>query len=208
MWNFDYPDILDKTAGVVLPRLVALGTTGRVVWTLYALIPLLLIPAGIGVAAGFRRFAPRTAMAAGAFAYAAALAMTIGLARWPSVQWQLGLARAQTSLDTQEHIRQVFDALNLVLGRIIGEFIGELALNLFFLLTGLAFLKAGRPRWQGLAGIIMALIGFVAALRNALTAVGPIAEANNYILPLWLIVLGVLLLRDREGGRVGVAAVS
>lgn len=47
--NFGYPDVLDLPASEVLPRLVALGPTGRAVWVLYGLTPLLLVPAAMGV---------------------------------------------------------------------------------------------------------------------------------------------------------------
>ena len=40
-------------------------------------------------------------------------------------------------------------------------------------------------------------IGLVAAVRNVTSAVAIIAEVNNYVLPLWLITLGVVLLRWR-----------
>ena len=35
--RFDYPDILDGAAGEVLPRLLAIGPTGRAVWPLPSL---------------------------------------------------------------------------------------------------------------------------------------------------------------------------
>jgi len=195
--TFDYPDILDHTAAEVLPRLVALGTTGRAVWTLYALIPLLLVPAGLGVALAFRREAPRASGGAAAFACLAAACMVTGLARWPTVQWQLGQEWASATPQMREVLGDTFDTLNSYLGKLIGEFVGEVALNSFFLLTGWAFLRAGRPAWQGYAGILVAFVGFIAALRNLTPAVGPIADVNNSILPLWLIVLGVLLVRQR-----------
>ena len=43
--QFDYPAVLDGNAEAVLPRLLALGNSGRAVWAVYALLPLLLIPA-------------------------------------------------------------------------------------------------------------------------------------------------------------------
>lgn len=196
--NFDYPDILDRSAGEVLPRLLALGTTGRAVWTLYAFIPLLLIPAGIGITAAFQRYAPLTSLAAAGFASLAALAMAIGLSRWSTMQWDLALRWER--FGDREQIVIFFNYLNLMLGRVLGEFVGEIALNLFFMLTGLVFLDARRPRWQGVAGCVVGAVGFVAAFRNLTPAVGPIAEADNYLLPLWLIVLGVLLARSRESG--------
>ena len=56
--TFDYPAVLDNSAADVLPRLLALGGTGRAVWVIYGLIPLLLVPTGRGVAAAARIAAP------------------------------------------------------------------------------------------------------------------------------------------------------
>ena len=84
------------------------------------------------------------------------------------------------------------------MGNFIGEFVGELALNLFFLLTAYAFLRSAQcPRWLGIAGMVVSLVGFVAMFRNVATAVGPIANVNNLVLPLWLVILGVALARER-----------
>ena len=44
--RFDYPAILAGPADLVLPRLLATGTAGRAVWAVYALLPLIWIPAG------------------------------------------------------------------------------------------------------------------------------------------------------------------
>ena len=34
--------------------------------------------------------------------------------------------------------------------------------------------------------------------RNLTSAVAPFAAVNNYLLPLWMIILGILLLRQRD----------
>jgi hypothetical protein len=190
--RFDYPDVLDRPAAEVLPRLLALGNEGRAVWSLYALIPFLLVPAGIGAARAFGG----AAVVGSAFATVSAFAMMLGLARWPTIQWELARAYGP---DTRAAIDPLFAGLNVYLGNFVGEFVGELALNLFFATTAWAMLGApGRPRWQGVAGLVVAFLGFVAMFRNVTPAVGPIAEVNNYVLPLWLIVFGVLLVRWRE----------
>ena len=95
--TFDYPDVLDRPAAEVLPRLIALGSVGRAVWSVYALIPLLLVPAGVGVAIALRGTAAGAARTGAAFAVISAFSMMLGLARWPSVQWELGLAYATAS---------------------------------------------------------------------------------------------------------------
>ena len=56
---FAYPTVLDRPAGDVLPALLALGPTGRVVWLVYGCIPLLLLPAFLGIEEAARSTAPR-----------------------------------------------------------------------------------------------------------------------------------------------------
>jgi hypothetical protein len=194
--RFNYPDVLDGSASEVLPRLLALGGAGRAVWVVYAFLPLLLIPAGIGAYAALRDSAPNAMRAALAFSVISAVSMLLGLARWPSVHWELARAYETATPDTRVAIDAVFSGFNVYLGNFIGEFLGELALNAFFILSGVAFLRAGR-RWVGYGGLLVGAIGVLAAFRNVASSVGLIADANNYVLPFWLIAMGVVLLRAR-----------
>lgn len=196
--TFDYPDVLDRPAAEVLPRLIALGSAGRAVWSLYALIPLLLVPAGVGVAIALRGAAAGAARSAAAFAAISAFSMMLGLARWPTFHWELGRAYATTAPGDRGSIDAVFAGLNGYLGNFIGEFVGELALNLFFLLTAYAMLRSpARPRWLGIGGVVAGVIGLVAMFRNVTPAVALVADANNVVLPLWLVILGIALARER-----------
>jgi len=192
--RFSYPDVLDGPAADVLPRLVALGSAGRAVWAIYALLPLLLIPAGIGSYAALREAAPNVMRAALVFSVVSAVSMLVGLARWPSVHWELARAYASASPETRAAIDAVFNGLNVYLGNYIGEFLGEFSLNAFFMLSAVALVKA-RQRVAGYVGLVVGVIGLVAAFRNATPTVGAIADVNNYVLPLWLIAFGVILLR-------------
>lgn len=196
--TFDYPDVLDRPAAEVLPRLVALGTAGRAVWSLYALIPLLLVPAGVGVVVSLRGAAPGAARASAAFATIAALSMMLGLLRWPSIQWELGRAYALAGAAERTVLDAVFAGLNSYLGNFIGEFVGELALSLFFVLTAFAMARsAHHPRWLAIGGFVAGGIGLVAMFRNVTPSVSMVADANNIVLPLWLVILGVALIRER-----------
>jgi hypothetical protein len=77
-------------------------------------------------------------------------------------------------------------------------FIREFALNLFFFCVGVAALRSMQVgRWFASASMIVAVTGWIAALRNATSLVDPIAEINNYLLPIWIIVLGVAFIRWR-----------
>ena len=201
--RFSYPDVLDGAAADVLPRLLGLGDLGRTVWVVYAFLPLLLVPAGIGAYAALREWSPTVMRGALVSSVMAAISMLLGLARWPSIHWELARAYATATPDARVAIAAVFTGLNIYLGNFIGEFLGELALNAFFILSGVALLRAGR-RLAGYGGMIAGVVGVLAAFRNVTPAVALVAEANNYVLPIWLIVLGAVLLRTSS--RVGVSS--
>src|SRR5213592_2088188 len=110
--NFNYPDVLDGPAHSVLPSLLATGTRGRAVWTIYAFLPLIWIPAGVAAfeaLAPVRRGAVRLALF---FAFLGAIAMMLGLMRWPSIHWQLAASFALATQQEQAVLATIFDGLN------------------------------------------------------------------------------------------------
>lgn len=201
--TFNYPDVLDGPAATVLPNLLGTGTAGRAVWTIYAFLPLIWIPAGV---AAFEALAPvrRGAMRLALFcASLAAFAMMLGLMRWPSMHWHLALAYVQAGPAEQAVIAATFDGLNTYLGNFIGEFLGEMAVSLFFLLTSLVWLQSPqRARWVAWVGVVTAVAGLIGMFRNVTSVVAPVAEVNNYLLPIFMIVLGVVLIRWRVSATI------
>jgi len=192
--NFDYPGILDGSAAEVLPRLRAGGSTMRAIWALYALLPLLLVPGAVGAYFACPSSRGRMTLALVA-ASLGALAMCLGLMRWPSIHWALADAYAQSGADAKSSLTAVFLGLNLYLGNYIGEFLGEVCLASFFLLSGLSLLTEARfPKWLGWCGVAFASLFVVGAFRNAIPAVQHIAIVNNALLPLWMVLLGVSLM--------------
>ena len=196
--RFNYPDVLDGPAATVLPSLLATGQQGRLVWAIYAVLPLIWIPAGVGAYEALARFQRGTMRLALQFAVIAALAMMLGLMRWPSVHWHLALAFEHAAPPEQAVLASIFDGLNTYLGNYIGEFLGELSFSTFFLLTSIVWLQSRQPsRWIGWLGLVTAALGFLGMFRNVTGAVAPIAALNNYLLPLFMIILGVALARWR-----------
>jgi hypothetical protein len=195
--EFNYPEVLDGNAAVVLPSLLATGQTGRFIWGLYGFLPLIWIPAGVGAFQALRHVREGTMRIAMLFAVVSAISMMLGLLRWPSIHWTLAQTYATGSTADQAVISAVFDGLNSFLGNYIGEFLGELSFSVFFLLSGLAMLApgAGFPRWVGFLGIFTAAAGLIGMFRNVSSIVAPVAAINNYLLPLWMIVFGIALLR-------------
>ena len=193
--RFDYPAVLDGPAETVLPHLLATGSTGRAVWAIYAFLPLVWIPAGVGAYLALRRSHPGSSLLALQCAVVAALAMMLGLMRWPTVHWRLAQLYATADSSQRALLDALFDGLNTNLGNYLGEFLGELAFNAFFLLTGWALLQTRRV---AVLGIVAGLAGLVGMFRNVTAAVAPVAAVNNYLLPAWMIVFGVVLARWRE----------
>jgi hypothetical protein len=192
--KFDYPNILDGSAAEVLPRLSAGGSTMRAVWAIYALLPLLLLPGVVGAHLACPSSRGRMTLAL-VVASIGSLAMCLGLMRWPSFHWALASAYAQSGAEAKSSLGAVFTGLNLYLGNYIGEFLGEACLAAFFLLAGLSMRDEERfPAWLGWCGVVFALLFFVGAFRNAVPAVQAVADLNNALLPLWMLVLGLSLI--------------
>jgi hypothetical protein len=196
--TFGYPEVLDRSAGEVLPRLAAGGDTLRNVWFLYGLLPLGIVFAGAASASVLARGGqPLRALGLSASTLAG-IAMMAGLLRWPTIMEVLARYWQNAAPAERPALAAIFDAANLFMGQLVGEFVGEIALATWFMALALAFRRTGR-RFLGILGIASAALVALAALRNITTAVAPIAEINNVTLPLWLLVLGVLFFRDGLG---------
>lgn len=197
--NFGYPDVLDAEAGDVLPVLRSLGNRGRVVWVIYALLPLALLPAVAGAADALRTDDLRNeaVVRLGVLLQSlAALCMTLGLARWSTAQWTLAAAWPTASAAERVHITLLFDLLNVWLGHGIGEFVGELALYGSFATTAVALHRLG-VRSLATFAAVTALAGWIGMFRNMTPLVQFAADVTNLLLPLFLVAFGVALVRGR-----------
>ena len=200
--NFNYPDILDGSAADVLPRLRDGGAVMRAVWAVYAFLPMLLVPGAVGAFAALPASRGRMSLAL-VFASLGALAMCLGLMRWPSLHWVLADAYSNAGVEAKTSLDAVFSGMNLYLGNYIGEFLGETMLAAFFFLSGLSMVDDVRfPRWLGWSGVGFSLLFVVGAFRNVTQAMQVVADINNALLPLWLIVMGAALIWYSRGEAV------
>jgi hypothetical protein len=192
---FGYPDILDRSAAEVLPRLFQGGPSLRTVWFVYGALPLIFVVAGAASARILERGAPGLRTLGVGAAVGAALAMMTGLLRWPTIEWTLAQYWHAAAGSEKVALAAVFDASNLFLGTLVGEFVGEFCTATWFLTLAIAWRREGRRVFGGI-GIAAAIVMAVAALRNVTHLVDPIAALNNVALPLWMIAMGVAFLRD------------
>jgi hypothetical protein len=191
---FGYPDVLQHGAADVLPRLAAGGSALRAAWLLYSALPLTLLVAGIASMplledGGGRGLARLGAAAAGV----AALAMVVGLARWPSIHDTLASRWGAATPEAREVYGTIFDAANRYLGNLLGELLGELALAGWFASVGLALRRSDRRLAGTLVQGASAVVG-IGALRQLTPAVAPIAAAANVVLPIALFAIAGFML--------------
>ncbi len=188
--KFNYPKVLDGEAEEVLPRLRGGGGAMRAVWAIYALLPLLLVPAAVGASLALPESPGRMTLAL-VLACLGTLAMCLGLMRWPSIHWELAGAYEKAGADARVSIGAMFKGLNLYLGNYIGEFLGEICLGGFFAITGAAMLDSSMwPSWLGIGGLVFGVLFIIGAFRNVTAKVQWLADINNLLLPLWMIILG------------------
>ena len=205
--RFDYPAVLDGPASHVLPSLLATGTSGRAAWALYGFLPLIWLPAGVGAYYALRASHPGAMLLALQCALVSAISMMIGLLRWPSIHWRLAELYVAADPAQRRVVGATFDGLNVYLGNYLGEFLGELSFSAFFFLSSWALLRSRTTyRWLAIAGLVTGVLGWVGMFRNLTTAVAPVAAINNYLLPLWMITFGIVLLRHRETPAATVTA--
>jgi hypothetical protein len=196
--SFGYPDVLDGSAAEVLPAFVAGGAKLRWTWAVYAALPAGLALSALLAAPLLQEGGETKARIGRAAALLAALAMTAGLIRWPTLHHALGIRFMKAGVEERQLLATLFDASNLYLGNVTGEFIGEIALSVWFLTTSLAVLRGiGLRRWLGYLGLVTAVSMTIGAFRNVTSLVDPIAAFNNSLLPLWLVIWGTALLLRR-----------
>lgn len=118
--------------------------------------------------------------------------------RWPSVHWTRAQNFVTASPEQQETINAIFQRLNIYLGNYIGEFLGELTMNTWFLTTSLALLSEKVDiKYVGYLASVTAILGYIGGFSNVTSAVAIVSEVNNYLLPLFLVILGIILLREK-----------
>ena len=206
--TFGYPDVLDEPASKVLPALAEGGSSLRAAWLVYGAIPLALLVAGIASMPLIERGAGRTlARFGGAMMAIASVSMMVGLLRWPSIQWSLAERWANATADQRDVYATIFDGANTYLGNIFGEYIGETMLAGWFIAMGVSLRKMQR-RYVGIGSIGMGMVVAISAQRQLTHLVDPIANLNNALLPVGLIVLGVVVWRDLKPLRSEMPLVS
>jgi hypothetical protein len=193
---FDYPDILGAPTDEVLRRFAAGGDGLVALWYAFMLtavgfVPIaVLLPRVIGLGGALGATSVVFGVLAGALQF-------VGLARWPLLVPYL----AQTYLDpqaspgTREAAAVTFQAFSRYAGGALGEHLGYLFTAALTLLLAAGLVRAGGWPWLGGLGALSALGVAAGMLEPLIEAAGTVNAAADSAWALWLVIVGVVVLR-------------
>jgi hypothetical protein len=197
--RFDYPDILRRPATEILDRFRAGGSSLILLWWMFMLSGLLLIPAVVllGQSLGFTGIVP-LAVTIGVLA---GLVQMLGLLRWVYLVPSLARMNADPALGSgeREATLAVFRAMHQYLGVGVGEHLGYLFTGIWSVLTGIAIV--GRellPDWMGWVGIVVG-VGLIVGSAEFLgrdeedgwAFAGAAVPILYVVWSLWLLAMGI-----------------
>lgn len=189
--SFNYPDILREPAAEILAGFTAGGPALLATWYIFMLSALAFIP--VGVLSGLWLW-PRSQTAAAfaaTFGILAGLAQSLGLLRWVVLVPSLASSTGDAAT-----MQAVFDAFHLYAGQGIGEHFGYLFTALWTVSVAVALW--GRYRLIAATGLVLALgIAVGMAEPFGLPMAGAINAVSYTLWALWLVVLGVVVIRAR-----------
>lgn len=202
--TFDYPDVLRRGAGEVLPRVHAAGALLLVPWYAYAAVAAAFVPLSLALRRVLR--APHGALAGTTLAgVLAGVFQLLGLLRWVFVVPVLAASHGDPGASdaTRAAAEQSFALVHQLFGVAIGEHLGQLCTAVWTFGVVRALAANGEvPRWLPWPGAIAALLlvlGQAEAFATVVPfALGPLALAVplGFVLwSLWLAALGIVLLR-------------
>jgi hypothetical protein len=200
--TFDWPDILRQPPNVVLPEFVAGGPS--LVWTWFAVawtyailaVPILLLPTALN-----RRADPALRVATYLGATSVVLAL-IGFLRWVFVVPPLADSYVAGDATTRTAVAAAWTAQHQYGGALLGEHLGQLLVIGWSITVSVLILRTGvLPRWAGwlglaASGIYLTNQGDILATAIPGFPVWDLAGLlGSTLWAVWLLVLGVLLLR-------------
>jgi len=199
--TFDWPDILREPADVVLPAVVAGGTS--LVWTWFAtawtyailLAPILLLSAALG-----RQRDPVLRVATFVGATSVVLSL-IGFLRWVFVVPPLADSYVSGNAVTRAAVGAAWTAQHQFGGALLGEHLGQLLAVAWSVAVSVIILRSRvLPRWLGVAGLVVSALYLTNQGDILATAVPgfPVWDLGGLIgstsWGLWVAALGVVLL--------------
>lgn len=202
----NYPALVNHPALTIQGLIPVLLTEGRlltIVITIFALLPLLLIPGSVGAYYAFKNVNEPAMRMAVLFAFIVAMGMVLSLMQWPSFNLYIAGAYAGADEGQRGVLKAVLLAHNAYFGVYIGGVVVSICSAVWFLLTGFTMLQAKKfPVLIGWLGIVVGIYLLLAMINSFGIFPSVISDIIYHLAPLdaiWLLVYGISLLMYRGG---------
>ncbi len=174
----------------------------RFLLTLYALIPLLLIPGAVAAYYTFKHIHAANMRVGMYFATTGVIALTISLLMLPSLNWHLVTFLRSLPEANQATMIILLQAFNSYFGVFVGDILGIGSLLVWFFITSCVMIND--PAMPRAVGVIQLLITLVAAVVLILRYSGcmPLSHLTIQVpgvVALWIFICGISLISLRRG---------
>lgn len=181
--------------------LLAGGTTMQILLSIFALLPLLLLPASVAAYYAFRDIDEADLRISILFATLASFSLSLCLMRWPTFNWYLARFYEQAG-SAQPGVAAIFHGLDDYLGLFIGNIFSKVCASVWFLIVSFAMLRSRTvPQWIGYLGIIATIYLLITLLEPFSILPAGIINFLNVLSPLeflWMMMFGITLLMYKE----------
>ncbi|MFT7433237.1 MAG: hypothetical protein ACI9TY_000865 [Alphaproteobacteria bacterium] len=201
-----YPIFTLSSLGVDLPsngiesflkNMIAGGSSDHVFWTLFSIIPLLLVFGGVGFYSAVKPYSFKLSGLALFFSALAAIGFLLGIGRWATLNWGLGEAFVAYKSNSA-FITNAYQVSNEILGYWVGHVFAEISLFVAIGVMSIAIFNSKRfPLWlSGFAGVLF-IIGVAAVFRDTNEASLWLHNGIStfMLVPLFFLFLAVALFR-------------
>lgn len=203
--SFNYPAVLRQPTDEILTQFTAGGDGLIALWYAFSITAALAIPLALLLYGEFKDDYPQTALAAAIVGTMSGLVQVVGLLRWVFLVPGRAAIYVDAAADpaSLSAATLIYESAHHFLGVAVGEHLGYLFTGSWTILLSVMMFRSRTFRpWLGVIGLISAVGVMVGLLEPSGWADAGAVNAIAYIVwSLWLIVMGVVMLTQRQPAR-------
>jgi Domain of unknown function (DUF4386) len=201
---FEFPDVLRRPGGEVLALYAKNANVVRPTYWLLGMTGLVLIGIAVELGRFLTPFAEGPARLVSGFGVATGVFWSLGYTRWPIAVPYLSDMYQTGDPAKKERAAELYGLLNRYAGMTVGEHLGFITMGVFAVALAVGLRRGGvGPRWLlpvGVFGGVLIAITSFEQYNPDLEILGALNGLANTVWFLWMIAIGVVLLR-RSSGR-------
>lgn len=202
---FEFPDVLRRPGGEVLALYAEKADVVRPTYWVLGMTGLVLVGIAVELGRFLTPFAEGPARLVSGFGVATGVFWSLGYTRWPIAVPYLSEMYLSGDAAEKERAAEMYGMLNRYAGMTVGEHLGFITMGVFAIALAIG-LRRGEigPRWLlpvGIIGGVLITITSYEQYNPEVTLLGALNGLANTVWFLWMIAIGIVLLR--RSGQAG-----